>query len=79
MKLAFSYQISEEYSSIKFHDNLFSGSRVLCGQTGRQTDKHDEPNSFHSFVNAPKDACPQSLHKLGPSCQNNCLDPNWND
>jgi len=47
MKIAFSRQISEEYSSIKFHDNPSSGCRVLCGQANRQTDKH-EPNSHFS-------------------------------
>jgi len=48
MKLAFSRHISEEYSSIKFRDNPSIGSRVLCGLADRQTDKHDEPNSYFS-------------------------------
>jgi hypothetical protein len=38
-KLEFSGQISEKYSSIKFHEYPSSGSRVVsCGQA----DRHDE-------------------------------------
>jgi hypothetical protein len=34
MELEFYRQIFEEYSNIKFHENSFSGSRVVpCGQT----------------------------------------------
>jgi len=34
MKLEFFRQIFEKYSSIKFHENPFSGIRVVpCGQT----------------------------------------------
>jgi hypothetical protein len=33
MKLAFSRQISEKYSNIKFHENPSNGSRVPNGQT----------------------------------------------
>jgi hypothetical protein len=34
MKLAFSGQIFEKYSNIKFHDNPFSGNRIVpCGRT----------------------------------------------
>ena len=80
MKLEFSRQISEEYSSSKFYDNPSSGSRVLCGQANRQAEKKTNLIvTFHNFVTAPKKACPQRLHKLGPTCQNNCLSPNWND
>ena len=42
MKLEFSRQIFEKYSNIKFHENPYSGNRVVpCGQT----DRHDEANS----------------------------------
>jgi hypothetical protein len=45
MKLEFSQQIFEKYSSIKFNKNTFSGSRrVLHGQTY----KHDDANSRFS-------------------------------
>jgi len=38
MKLAFSPQIFEKYSNIKFHENPFIGSRVFpCGRTDGQT------------------------------------------
>jgi hypothetical protein len=45
MKPEFSQQVFEEYSNIKFHENLSSGSRVvLC----RWTDRHVEANSLLS-------------------------------
>jgi len=45
MKLEFSQQIFEKYSSIKFHENTSSGSRVVpCGRT----DRHNETNSRFS-------------------------------
>jgi len=38
MKLEFSRQIFEKYSSIKFHENPSSDSRVVpCRRTDRQT------------------------------------------
>jgi hypothetical protein len=38
IKRAFSSQIFERYSNIKFHENPSSGSRVvLCGRTEKQT------------------------------------------
>jgi hypothetical protein len=38
-KLQFSWQISEKYSNIKFHENQSSGSQVVpFGRTDRQTD-----------------------------------------
>jgi len=49
MKLEFSQQIFEIFSNIKFHENLSSGSGVVsCGRAGRQTDRHEEPNSRFS-------------------------------
>jgi len=48
MKLRLSRQIIEKYSSIKFHENLSSGSRgVRCGQTDRIV-------AFRNFTNARK-------------------------
>jgi hypothetical protein len=39
MKLEFVRQILEKYSDAKFHENPFSGSRVVpCGQTDERTD-----------------------------------------
>jgi hypothetical protein len=46
VKQEFSRQNFEKYSNIKFHENLFSGSRVYpCGRTDGRTDRHDEANS----------------------------------
>jgi hypothetical protein len=46
MKLEFSRQICEEYSYIKFHKYLSSGSRVIpCGRTDVRTGRHDEAES----------------------------------
>ena len=58
MKIQFSRQILEKYSDIKFHENLFSGSRVVpCGQTDRQTDRQTDMTkltvAFGNFANAP--------------------------
>jgi hypothetical protein len=39
IKLEFSRQIFEKYSNMKFHENSFSGSRVVpCGLTDGRTD-----------------------------------------
>ena len=45
--------IFEKFPSIKFHENLFTGRRVVPRgrtdrQTDRQTDRHDEANSCFS-------------------------------
>ena len=46
MELEFYGQIFENYSNVQFHENQFSGSRVVqCGQTDGRTDRHDEANS----------------------------------
>jgi len=54
-------QIVEESSTIKFHENPPSWSRVIpC----RRTDKHEEANShLHKLVNAPQNCsgCPREL------------------
>jgi len=51
MKLEFSWQIFEKYSSIKFHENPSSGSRVVpCGRT----DMTKLIVAFSNFANAPK-------------------------
>ena len=56
MELKLSRLIFEKYSNIKFHENPFSGSRVVpCGWTDRRTDRHDEVNSlFRNFANGPQ-------------------------
>jgi len=54
MKLEFSRQVFEKYSNIKFHENPFSGSRVvLCGQT----DMKKLVVAFRNFANAPYNIC----------------------
>jgi hypothetical protein len=55
IKLAFSRQIFEIYSHIKFHENPSSGSPVVpCGrmyrQTDRQTDKMQLIVAIHKFL-----------------------------
>jgi len=50
-KLEFSRQIFAEYSNIKFHENPFSGSRVVL--SGR-TDMTKLIVALRDFVNAPK-------------------------
>jgi hypothetical protein len=46
-KLEFSRQIFEIYSSVKFHENVSSGKRIVpCGRT----DRHDEANSRSSQI-----------------------------
>jgi len=55
MTLEFSRQIFEKYSSIKFHEISFSGSRVVpCGPTHGQTDVTKLIVPFRNFANAPK-------------------------
>jgi len=50
MKLEFSRQFFEEYSSIKFHENPSSGSLTVpcAGRTDGRTDRHDEAISRFS-------------------------------
>jgi hypothetical protein len=52
MKLEFSQQIFETYSSIEFHENPFSGSLIVpC----RQTDRFDGADSlFRNFASGSK-------------------------
>ena len=50
MIYAFSQQIFEKVSNIKFHQNPFGGSRVVpCEQTDMKLTV-----TFHKFANAPK-------------------------
>ena len=51
MKLESSRQIFEEFSNIKFHENLPSGSRIV---TSGQTDKTQLTVVFRNFAKAPK-------------------------
>jgi hypothetical protein len=55
MKHEFSQQIFEEYSNIKFHGNLPSGSRVIVrGRTDGWTDMMKFIVAFRNSANAPK-------------------------
>jgi hypothetical protein len=55
MKLEFSWQISEKYSNIKFHESLSSGSWVVpYGRMNRQPDMMKLTVAFPNFANAPK-------------------------
>jgi hypothetical protein len=45
MKLEFSGQILEKYSSIKFHENPLSASHACSMRTYGQTDRYDEADS----------------------------------
>jgi hypothetical protein len=66
MKLEFCIQLFENYSHIKFHENLFSRSRIVpC----RQTDRHDEANSRFSQIY--EGACKRGLSYLY-SCEVTC-------
>jgi hypothetical protein len=54
MKLEFSRQILEKESSITFHENPSSGSRVVpCGKT----DTTKLIAAFRNFTNAPENGC----------------------
>jgi hypothetical protein len=55
MKLQFSRQIFDKRSNIKFHQNPFSGNRVV---TCRRTDMTKLIVAFRIFVNTPKNARP---------------------
>jgi len=52
MKLEFSRQIFEKYSNIKFHENPYSGSRVV--RADGRTDMTKLIVSFHIFANSSK-------------------------
>jgi len=55
MNVEFSQQIFEQSSNIKFHENLFSGSRVVpWGRTDRRTDMTKLIVAFRNIANAPK-------------------------
>ena len=55
MKLGFPPQILEKYPNIKFHENPFSGIRVVpCGQTDGRTEMTKLIVAFRNFAKAPK-------------------------
>jgi hypothetical protein len=55
MILEFSRQIFEKSSNIKFHENPYSGSRVVpSGRTDRQTDMTKLIIAFRNFEKALK-------------------------
>jgi len=58
MKLEFSRQHFEKYSNFKFHENPFSGSRVVtCGQKDGRTDMKTLLVAFRISANAPINEC----------------------
>jgi hypothetical protein len=57
MKLEFTRQFLENYSSIKFHGYASSGSRIVpCGQKDGRTDMTKLIVTFRNFENAPKNS-----------------------
>jgi len=56
LKLEFSRQIFKKHSNTKFHENPFSGSRVIaCGQRDGRRDRMGKLTvAFLNFTNAPK-------------------------
>jgi hypothetical protein len=69
IKLEFSWQIFDNYSNIKFHENRPIGSRVVpCGQVANgQMDTMKLIVAFHNFANAPKKgrSLPSCTHPIG--------------
>jgi hypothetical protein len=64
MKLEFSRQFFDKFSSIKVLQNPFSGSRVVpCGLMDRRKDMMKLTVAFRNFENAPKNVI-QSGRKL---------------
>ena len=52
MKLEFSRHVFENFSNVKFHENLYSGRHpVSCGHTDRYRDRHGEVDNYN-FPNA---------------------------
>jgi hypothetical protein len=75
-QLEFSQGIFEKYSNIKFHENSYSGVRIVtCEQTDRRTEKRTDGKkdmtkliiTFRNFANAPKKKgkCIQLWNKTG--------------
>jgi hypothetical protein len=65
-------EIFEKYSSIKFHENPTSGSRVVAyGRTDGRTDGRTNMTKlivvFRNFANAPKNALSIAHLKTRPS------------
>jgi hypothetical protein len=62
MKLEFPWQVSENFSYIKFYENLSSGSRTVpCEQAGEHVDREKDRETamtmlkvdFRTFGNVP--------------------------
>jgi hypothetical protein len=67
MKLEFSRQIFEKYTSIKFHENPSSGRRVVpCGQMDGQTDMTKLIAAFRNFRTRLKTALPTECSPTNP-------------
>jgi len=67
MKITRSRQIFEKSSSIKFHENPSSGSRVVpCGwtddRTYRRTDMTQLIAAYCNFANTPKNEAQEQIH-----------------
>jgi len=66
MKLEFSWYIFEKSSNIKFHENPFSGSRVVAwGQTASQTSMTKLAVAFRNFENRPENSSESSAEGQG--------------
>jgi hypothetical protein len=66
IKLQFPQHFIEKYSNIKFHENPFSGSRVIPWRqkdrcADRQTDTMKLKVTFRNFANAPKNDIPSEI------------------
>ena len=67
MKLEFSRQIFEKYTSIKFHENPSSGRRVVpCGQMDGQTDMTKLIAAFRNFSTRLKTALATECSPTNP-------------
>ena len=66
MKLEFSVEIFEKFSSVNFHENPSIGSQVVWCE---RRDRHDEANSrFSKFMNAPNSRCTHSQCSVWIRC-----------
>ena len=60
LELEFYQQIFEKSSNFRFHENLFHGMRVPCGQTGMKP-----LFAFRNFANAPDKQVPPTFSATG--------------
>jgi hypothetical protein len=63
MKIEFSRQIFEKFSTVKFNENPSSGN---CGRTEAQTDGHNKAVvAFRNFSNVPKSFAFPTQNSIG--------------